>query len=623
MPIKPPITHLPIRVAASGFYRGFTKDVTITAKILVGALILWAIAFPDQAASVLGALNSIITATFSYWYVYAMAFFVILCFALALWPTAGRLRLGTEEDRPEFSNFSWFSMMFGAGIGIGMLTFATAEPMYHFGTNPATIQGLTEGSTAGNVRDAYIWSFTHWGLAAWASYAIVGLALAYFSYRRGLPLTIRSALTPIFGAKLSGPIGHIVDVVAVVATVLGVSQTLGFGVEQFLSGLSRIGVGDWLFSVDADGGQTPSTIGIIFALVIIMGLSTLSALSGVGKGIKWLSNINMGLSFFILAFFIIFGSTFFGISTLFVGIWDYLVSIPGNIFTVWSSTPVEAFTADVPAAVQALPPEALAALYESATSPWGTLASFTEGLPEAAASLPAADIAATYTAATGSRLSGWQGAWTIFYWAWWIAFAPFVGVFLARISKGRTVREYVLGALIIPAIMCFVWFALVGGTAIDLELTGVADGAIAGAGQADQLFAMLNVMLTDGLAYIMSIIVVILLLTYLVTSADSAVLIINTINAAGDEGPKARPHILFWGAALAFVVGGLIIAGGLGAIQTAMVIGALPFSFVMVLMGISLIRAIYRDGQRIKHGLPTTYVNDVDDVPSAQEVPAE
>lgn len=232
------MTHLPIRVAESGFYRGFTKDVTITAKIAVGALILWAIAFPDQVASVLGARNAVILATFSYWYVYVMAFFMILCFVLALWPTAGRLRLGQEDDRPEFSNFSWFSMMFGAGIGIGMLTFATAEPVYHFNKNPSTIMGLTEGSTAGNARDAYIWSFTHWGLAAWASYAIVGLALGYFSYRRGLPLTIRSALTPIFGKSLSGPVGHAVDVVAVVATVLGVAQTLGFGVEQFISGLS-------------------------------------------------------------------------------------------------------------------------------------------------------------------------------------------------------------------------------------------------------------------------------------------------------------------------------------------------------------------------------------------------
>ncbi|MFT6906517.1 MAG: choline/glycine/proline betaine transport protein [Oleiphilaceae bacterium] len=556
MNIKPPITDLLIRVSKSGFYRGFSKDVTITSKILVGALIVWAIAFPENSASVLGQLNKLIMAGFNYWYIYAMAFFVILCFGLALWPKIGRLRLGRDEDLPEFSNFSWFSMMFGAGIGIGMLTFATAEPMYHFAKNPSTIMGLTDGSTAGNVRDAYIWSFTHWGLAAWAAYAIVGLSLGYYSYRRGLPLTIRSSLAPLFGEKLSGTVGHTIDVVAVVATVLGISQTLGFGVEQFISGLSTIGVGDWLYSLDAEGNKSSSTAGIIVALLIIMGGSTLSALSGVGKGIKWLSNLNMVLSFFVLIFFLIFGSTFFGLNSFFLGVWDYLVSIPVNMFTVWTKDGTEA----------------------------------------------------------GDALAGWQEGWTIFYWAWWIAFAPFVGVFLARISKGRTIREYILGAMIIPAIMCFVWFALVGGTAIDLELSGVAGGAIANAGQADQLFVMLGVMLGDNLAYLMSLLIVILLLTYLITSADSAVLIINTINAGGDEGPKARPHILFWGAALSLVVGGLIIAGGLSAIQTAMVIGALPFSFVMVLMGISLIVAIYGDLQREKHGLQTIYVEETETV---------
>jgi choline/glycine/proline betaine transport protein len=550
--IKPPITNLLIRVANSGFYRGFSKDVTITAKILVGALILWAIAFPDNAASVLGQLNTIILDGFNYWYIYAMAFFVILCCGMALWPKVGKLRLGRSEDVPEFSNFSWFSMMFGAGIGIGMLTFATAEPMYHFAKNPSTIMGLTEGSTVGNVRDAYIWSFTHWGLAAWAAYSIVGLALAFHSYRRGLPLTIRSSLAPLFGEKLSGKIGHTIDVVAVVATVLGISQTLGFGVEQFISGLSTIGFGDWLYSLDAEGVRSTSTAGIIFALVIIMGGSTISALSGVGKGIKWLSNINMILSFFVLGFFLIFGSTFFGLSSFFVGIWDYLISVPNNMFTVWTA----------------------------------------DGTP------------------AGDALAGWQGGWTIFYYAWWIAFAPFVGVFLARISKGRSIREYIFGAMIVPALMCFIWFALVGGTAIDLELSSVANGLITNAAQADKLFVMLDVMLGDNAAYLMSVVIVILLLTYLITSADSAVLIINTINAAGDDGPKARPHIIFWGIALALVVGGLIIAGGLGAIKTAMVIGALPFSFVMVLMGMSLVVAIYGDLQRKKHGLQTIYADE-------------
>jgi choline-glycine betaine transporter len=195
----------------------------------------------------------------------------------------------------------------------------------------------------------------------------------------------------------------------------------------------------------------------------------------------------------------------------------------------------------------------------------------------------------------------------VFYWAWWIAFAPFVGVFLARISRGRTVREYVLGAIIIPSMMCFVWFAIVGGTAIDLSLNGDAGDAITGAGAESQLFAMLDVMLSSGLAWVMALIVVILLLTYLVTSADSAVLIVNTINSGGDEGPKGRPHIIFWGAALALVVGALLVIGGLGAIQTAMVIGALPFSFVMLLMGFAVIKGIWRDAIREKNGVESVY----------------
>jgi choline/carnitine/betaine transport len=511
---------------------------------LVGALILWAVAFPDNAASVLKTLNSAILASFNYWYVYVMAFYMIVCIILALWPASGRLKLGNETDTPEFSNFSWFSMMFGAGIGIGMLTYATGEPIYHFGTNPDVIQGNVAGGAAETVRSAYKWSFLHWGLHAWGCYAIVGLALAYFSYRRNLPLTIRSALAPLFGRSLSGVVGHAVDVIAVVATVLGVAQTLGFGVEQFVAGLARLGVGDWLLVDNGNGGEKASVAAIVIALVVIMGASTASALSGVGKGIKWLSNINMGLSFFLLAFFIVFGSTFFGLKALFVGMIDYLVALPGMLFTVWASDGVEGSEA--------------------------------------------------------AQLAGWQGGWTIFYWAWWIAFAPFVGVFLARISKGRTIREYVLGAMIVPSVMCFVWFALVGGTAIDLELNGGAENAILGTGLSDQLFATLAVMLNATMAWVFSALVVVLLLTYLVTSADSAVLIINTINAAGDEGPKARPHIFFWGAALALVVGALLVIGGLGAIQTAMIIGALPFSIVMALMAISLIKAIYRDGLRAK-----------------------
>ncbi|CUH53716.1 BCCT family transporter [Shimia marina] len=542
---KPPLMELPIKTAEGGFYDGFSKDVTITAKILIGALIIWAIAFPDNAASVLSTLNSFLLASFASWYIWVVAFFIIVCVVLAILPSTGRLRMGLPDDEPEFSSFSWFSMMFGAGIGIGMLTFATAEPMYHFANNPEVIQGLAEGSSADNVRYAYKWSFLHWGFSAWACYALVGLSLGYFSYRRNLPLTIRSGLSPLFGSSLSGPLGHVIDIVAVVATVLGVAQTLGFGVEQFVAGMHRIGIGDWL--LNDDGKATTSAI--IFALLIIMGASTLSALSGVGKGIKWLSNINMGLSFFLLAFFLIFGSAFFGLKALFVGLFDYIVALPSLLFTVWRPDGTE----------------------------------------------------------VGDALAGWQGGWSVFYWAWWIAFAPFVGVFLARISRGRTVREYVLGAIIIPSVMCFFWFTIVGGTAIDLTLNGTAGDAISGAGQQAQLFAMLDVILSSGFAWIMAVIVVVLLLTYLVTSADSAVLIVNTINSGGDEGPKGRPHIIFWGVALALVVGALLIMGGLGAIQTAMVIGALPFSIVMALMGIALIKGILRDSRREALGVQSVH----------------
>ena len=550
MSVKPPVTDLPIKTAESGFYAGFAKNVAISSKVIITLLVVWAIAFPDQASSVLNGFNSFILSNFATWYVWVMASFVLVCILLSLWPSAGRLKLGHDQDKPEFSNFSWFSMMFGAGIGVGMLTWAVAEPIYHFNNNPEVIQGLAGGGAEDNIMNAYQWSFLHWGFSAWASYAICGLALAFFAYRRGLPLTIRSSLTPLFGDRLSGGLGHVIDVVAVVATILGVAQTLGFGVEQFVAGMSRIGVGSWL--TNAEG--TASTAGILFALVVIMGASTLSALSGVGKGIKWLSNLNMGLSIFLLLFFLLFGSTFFGLQALIFGMVEYLIALPAMMFTVWKGDGTE-----------------------------GSVATL---------------------------LEGWQGAWSVFYWAWWIAFAPFVGLFLARISKGRTIREFVLGAVIVPAIMCFIWFTWAGGTAIDLELTGVAGGAINSAPDGAKIFVMVDVLLGEFLGWLMAILIVVLLMTYLVTSADSAVLIVNTINAAGDEGPKARPHIIFWGVALGAVVGALLLIGGLGAIQTAMVIGALPFSVVMVLMCISLIKAIYRDGLRERGGLQTIHVDE-------------
>ena len=538
MALPPPITNLNIDTRTDGFYAGFNHFVAVGSKVLIGLLILWAAVFPDQAGAALSTLNSWLLAHFGHWYMYVVFFYILVCVGLAAWPATGRIHLGKSGETPEFSRFSWFSMMFGAGIGIGMLTYATTEPIFHFGNNPDVIRGTVLSETFDNVRPAFKWSFLHWGFSAWACYALVGLALAFFSYSRGLPLTIRSGLTPLFGKALSGPLGHIVDIVSVIATILGVSVTIGYGVSQFASGIFNITGAGWIMN---DQG-TPTVFAMLLALVIVMGASTLSAMSGVGRGIKWLSNINMSLSLFLLGFFTLFGATLFVIKALFVGIWDYLVALVPMSVVVWSND--------------------------------GT--------------------------ATGEALAGWQGGWTIFYWAWWIAFAPFVGLFLARISRGRSLREYVLGAMIVPAVMCFVWFAFVGGTAIHLELTGQADRQILDAGISSQLFETINVMLSPALATGMSVIIVILLLTFLVTSADSAVLIINTIAAAGDASQKGTAHIVLWGSALTLVIGVLLVAGGLAAINTAMIIGALPFSLVMALMGVSLVKAIVRDTIRNK-----------------------
>ncbi|HAW35905.1 MAG TPA: transporter [Erythrobacter sp.] len=542
-PIDPPLIDLPIKTASRGFYDGFSREVTIPSKVIVSLLIMWAIFFPVSASETLSAANSSIIATFSGWYVYLVAFLMFTCFVLALFPQSGTLRIGNPGEKPEFGRFSWFAMLFGAGIGIGMLTYSTGEPLAHFSNNPDIIRGLVDARTAEAVRPAYIYTFLHWGFAAWGTYALVGLAIGYVAYRRNLPLTIRSALAPLFGLRLSGVWGHLVDIVAVVATILGVAVTMGIGVEQFVMGLARLGVGDWL--LDPDGSS--SIAAVILSLLVLVGASTISALSGVGRGIKWLSNLNMGLSFALLALFAVVGSAFGGLKLLGVGVWDYLRTLVPNSLTLF-------------------------------------------------------DAGGEF----GDALVQWQLDWSVFYWAWWIAFAPFVGMFIARISRGRTIREYVFGVVLVPSLMCFFWMAMVGGTAIDLELSGAAQGSIVNAAMSDQLFATLAVLLDPAVAAVVSGLVVLLLMTYLITSADSAILIVNTINGAGESESERNHHILFWGVALAFVVGSMLILGGIDAIRITMIIGALPFSFVVAIMGVAILKAVIYDLFRKHHGVPTT-----------------
>ena len=555
--IAEPLTDLPIETAHSGFYRGFNTHVTIPGKVVIALLIAWVIFFPQQASDALTLANTTIIAAFAGWYVYLVAFLTLVAIVLAIIPQSGSLRLGAPGEKPEFGRFSWFAMLFGAGIGIGMLTYSTGEPLAHFQSNPDTIRGLVPPVSEENIRPTYIYTFLHWGFAAWSTYALVGLAVGYVAYRRGLPLTIRSALAPLFGPGLSGIMGHLVDIVAVVATILGVAVTLGLGVEQFVAGLDRLGFGDWLLTPD----DSASPVAIIAAVTLLVGASTLSAMSGVGNGIRWLSNLNMGLSFLLLGVFLIFGAGLFGLELLGVGLFDYIRTMPQVALTLFS--------------------------------PGGG------GVAE--------------------ELAQWQLDWSVFYWAWWIAFAPFVGMFIARVSRGRTLREFVLGVVLVPSLMGFIWMTVVGGTAIDLELSGAAGGQILDATMSDQLYATLAVLMSEPVAYLLSGLVVILLMTYLITSADSAILIINTINGAGEDDHDRRRHILFWGGALGLVVASMLILGGIDALQTTMIIGALPFSVVVAAMAVSLLKAILFDIIRKRQGVAT----HCEDILAAHRAPAE
>ena len=524
-----------IRIATQsrGLYAGFNVWVAAVPKIVILALITWVAVSPSDAGKQLLSLQTWSTASFGSWYIYVTAFFTVTCLTLALWPRTGRLVLGQPGDQPEFSRFSWLSMMFGAGIGIGMLTYSTAEPIFHFATNPETIQGISTPLEADNVRYAYKWALLHYGLTPWACYGVIGITLGYLRYAKGMPLTIRSGLQPLFGSSLSGWLGHLVDIAAILATLIGLGVTIGYGVSQFSAGLFNISGLSFLVN---DSGQ-PTLIAQITGLVLIVSASCLSALSGIQRGIKWLSNINMGLSIFLVGFFIIFGSTTFAVMTFGYAIWDYLLELPRMSVTVWQDT-----TTDV-----------------------------------------------------GAALQQWQGAWNIFYWAWWIAFAPFVGLFLARVSRGRTIREYVAGAIVMPAMVCLTWLAFVGATAIDLELKGIAGGSIVNADISAQLFAMINLMLSPDLAVALSVVVVLLLLTFLITSADSGILIINTLASGGSQSQKGPAHIVIWGVIFALLIGALLSAGGMDALRSAMIVGALPFSIVMALMVIALIGVLVRD----------------------------
>jgi len=600
MALKPAFVDVKIVKSASGFYEGHSQEIALLSKGIMVALVIWALVWPANANNILGSLNWRLLEDFNAFYIIIVGLFSFFLLVVAILPQTGKRLMGKTGEKPEFSNFSWFSMMFGAGLGVGLMVFATAEPLGLWGSNPVILSGAAEPNTASSLQSGYRYTFLHYGFHAWAIYVVTGLSLAYYAYTRDMPLTIRSALTPLFGKWVNGFLGHFMDVLGVVATILGVSVTIGFGVSQFIEGMYAITGMSWMMDL---GGQTPApgTVGLIAGLIVIMGLSILSAVSGVGRGVKYLSNLNLVLSIILLLTFVIFGSFLFAMTTYASALIDYLTHYISLSFGAFWPQTADNFAANLPAAAAPFASD----LQAGAMNAWGSFDGFKSSLSGAAAQLPDTVLEQAYAAGEAGRQFGWQAGWTTFYWAWWIAFSPFVGLFLARISKGRTVREFILGCVIAPALVCFAWMTILGATAIDLELTGGANGAIIGASNTSKLFVTLSQMLSGGFLSAITVMCVVLILTFLVTSGDSGILVMNTIMSGGEQKTGIK-HRIVWGVILTCVIGTLLIAGKtnggpdpMEALRSAMIIGALPFTMLMGLMCISLGKAMWRDHLRV------------------------
>ncbi|MEE9315077.1 MAG: BCCT family transporter [Rhizobiaceae bacterium] len=600
MGIKAPYTELEIKKASSGFYEGNSLEIALLSKLVIVALVVWALVWPANANSSLGSLNSFLLQGFNSFYIIIVGIFALFLAIVAIIPSTGKRIMGTPGEKPEFSNFSWFSMMFGAGLGVGLMVFATAEPLSLWGSNPVIVAGDVTGKTPEALQSAFRYTFLHYGFHAWSIYVITGLSLAYYAYTRNMPLTIRSALTPLFGKAVNGPLGHVVDVLGVIATILGVSVTIGFGVSQFIDGVYAITGMEWMMDMGGEAPK-PGKVGLLVGLFLIMGLSIISAVSGVGRGVKYLSNLNLVLSFILLLTFVVFGSFGFAMTSYGSAFVDYIINFLSVSFSAWGPQSAESFASALPAAAKPLAGDLMA----GATNAWGSFDGFKSGLKGEAAALPNDVLTAVYEAGNQGRQFGWQSGWTTFYWAWWIAFSPFVGLFLARISKGRSVREFIIGCVIAPSLVCFAWMTILGGTAIDLEMTGGANGAIIGASNTAKLFVTLGQMIDGPMLSALTVMCVVLIMTFLVTSADSGILVMNTIMSGGEQETGIK-HRIIWGLILTGVIGALILAAGknnpMDALKNAMIIGALPFTFVMGLMMVALTKALYRDSLRDKEG---------------------
>lgn len=498
-----------VKVGRLGPFPRVSKPVFITSMILIVGFIIFGAFFTETAGALFSFLQNFITDKFGWLFIILVNVALVLCIYLAM-SRYGDIRLGAQTETPEYSLFSWIGMLFSAGIGIGLLYWGTAEPLYHFMAPP-----LGTPESVESAKQAMNLSFLHWGLHAWGLYTIVALALAYFHFRRGLPLSIRSTLYPLLGQKIYGPWGHTVDILAVFGTMFGVVTSLGLGVMQINSGLTS------LFGI-------PNNLTVQFALIaFITAMAAMSVMMGLDKGVKRLSELNIGLTLIILIFMVVLGPTLF--------IFNSYIENIGNYVT---------------------------ALVSLGT--WGESYSNTD----------------------------WQGAWTIFYWAWWVSWSPFVGVFIARISRGRTIREFTLGVLLIPMMILFFWFTTFGGVAIHMELAG--NFGLIEAVQADTGSAIFKLIEYYPFVKPITLLLVVMIMLWFVTSSDSASLVVDMLTAGGETNPP-KIQRLFWATTEGLIAAILLAAGGLSALQAAAIVAGLPFALVIFVIMYALLRGLSRD----------------------------
>ncbi|MGX1773370.1 BCCT family transporter [Nocardia brasiliensis] len=472
----------------------------------------WAALGKDSFGTVSETALNWVLGNFDWLFVVSADVFLVLCVVIAV-SRFGRIRLGTDDAEPEFSNLAWIAMMFSAGMGIGLMFYGVGEPLQHF-VEPPPSTGIAPQTTAA-AGTALQYSLFHWTLTPWAIYGIVGLALAYAGFRKGRGNRLSAAFVPLLGARrAAGWAGQAIDLLAVFATVFGTATSLGLGALQVAKGLQLT-------------ANAPDTVTV--QLIIIGALSAafvLSAFSGLHKGVKWLSTVNIVLAALLMVFVFVLGPTVYVLDSIPSSIGNYLTNL-----------------------------------------------------------LPMATRTGAYAD------SAWLGTWTIFYWAWWLSWAPFVGTFIARISRGRTIREFLIGVLLVPSGVTVVWFCIMGGSAIRLSSTGVADLTANAADAEASLFDMLDAL---PLGTVTSWVSMILVMTYFVTSADSASLVMGSLTSRGALNPPSW-LVVTWGILMAGVAAVLLVAGGLGALQTATILVALPFVLVMLALCWSLLKELRED----------------------------